>query len=133
MNGVARFQKKTIEIAVIAGYVKQVRAIELAIRDHLHTWQNLVVVCNTVDAFQGREADACIYSVTRANRVGRLGFLREKPRLNVALSRGRDALVIIGDATFCRLCGGENPFRQILDYIEGNPETCELRDYVPDG
>lgn len=85
------------------------------------------MTCSTVDAFQGSEAEICIYSVTRSNKEGRLGFLRERPRLNVALSRGRSALIIVGDDAFCRSASGDNPFRKVLDFIEAHPEQCERR------
>jgi superfamily I DNA and/or RNA helicase len=114
-------------VALIAGYVSQVKALQDVIRDQLHEWSGLSIKCSTVDAFQGSEAEVCIYSVTRSNKNGRLGFLREKPRLNVALSRGRSALIIVGDDVFCRGIVGENPFRKVLDFIESNPSSCDRR------
>jgi serine/threonine protein kinase len=123
----AKKRKATYDVALIAGYVAQVKALQDAIRDRVHKWSGLKVTCSTVDAFQGSEAEICIYSVTRSNPEGRLGFLREKPRLNVALSRGRSALVIVGDELFCRSIEGENPFRKVLDFIDANQESCERR------
>lgn len=114
-------------MAVIAGYAAQVTELNDAIRDRLHEWVWLHVICSTVDAFQGSEADICIYSVTRSNEDGQLGFLRERPRLNVALSRGRSALIIVGDHEFCHDAKGENPFRSVVDYIEAHPEHCDRR------
>ena len=71
-----------------------------------------------VDSFQGQERDVIIYSVTRSNRDNQLGFLRAEERINVALSRGRDALVIVGDARFCRRAReGRNPFAVVLEHI----------------
>jgi hypothetical protein len=78
-------RKAIYDIALIAGYVAQVKALQDIVRDRLHEWSGLRINCSTVDAFQGSEAEICIYSVTRSNPEGRLGFLREKPRLNVAL------------------------------------------------
>ena len=124
---VARGRKKVYDVAVIAGYVAQVKAIEDGIRDGLHEWSGLRVRCSTVDSFQGSEAEVCIYSVTRSNEEGRLGFLQARERLNVALSRGRSALVIVGDDEFCRAAEGENPFRRVLDHIDGHQENCERR------
>ena len=112
---------------MIAGYVAQVKALEDVIRDGLHEWSGLKVRCSTVDAFQGSEAEVCIYSVTRSNAEGRLGFLQARERLNVALSRGRSALVIVGDDDFCRAAEGENPFRRLLDHIYLNVDHCERR------
>lgn len=124
---VAKKRRATYDIALIAGYVAQVKALQDVIRDRLHEWTAIKIVCSTVDAFQGSEAEVCIYSVTRSNKEGRLGFLREKPRLNVALSRGRSALIIVGDDLFCRAAVGQNPFRKVLDFIEAHPDQCDRR------
>jgi superfamily I DNA and/or RNA helicase len=123
----ARKRKAVYDVAIIAGYVAQVKAIQDIIRDRLHEWSGLKITCSTVDAFQGSEAEICIYSVTRSNPEGKLSFLREKPRLNVALSRGRSALIIVGDDNFCRSIVGDNPFRKVLDFFEAHPEHCERR------
>ena len=123
----AQKAKKTYEVALIAGYVAQVRALQNTIRDRENEWTGLRITCSTVDAFQGSEADICIYSVTRSNDEATLGFLREKPRLNVALSRGRSALIIVGDDVFCRAIEGVNPFRKVVDYIDSNSDDCERR------
>lgn len=127
---IARKRKAIYSIALIAGYGAQVKALQDQIRDRLHEWTGLNVMCSTVDAFQGSEAEICIYSVTRSNSDGRLGFLTEKPRLNVALSRGRSALIIVGDESFCREADGDNPFRPVLSFIERNADVCERRDVL---
>jgi hypothetical protein len=124
---IARKRKSVYDVVVIAGYIAQVKALEDVLRDQMHEWSGLKVTCSTVDAFQGSEAEICVYSITRSNHEGRLGFLREKPRLNVALSRGRSALIIVGDDQFCRTAVGENPFRKVLDFIEARPDDCERR------
>ena len=113
-------------MAVIAAYASQRKEIERKIAGSLEGWSNLSVECNTVDAFQGREAEIVLYSVTRSNPNDTIGFLREKERLNVALSRGRLYLGIIGDYLFCRSVGGENPFKKVIEHIEIHPEGCCL-------
>jgi serine/threonine protein kinase len=115
-----------LNVAVIAGYSAQVNALDQRLRGSAKPFQNLDIVINTVDAFQGKDADICIYSVTRSNDKGRLGFQREVPRLNVALSRGRDALIIVGDDDFCREVKSENPFRPVLAHIDNNPAECAI-------
>ncbi|PZU21795.1 MAG: hypothetical protein DI589_12840 [Shinella sp.] len=127
INFIAKKRKVIYSVALIAGYVAQVKALQDVIRDRLHEWTNIDVTCSTVDAFQGSEAEFCIYSVTRSNKAGQLGFLREKPRLNVALSRGRSALIIVGDEDFCRAADGKNPFRSVIDFIERHADDCERR------
>lgn len=123
---VAKGQKRRISIAVIAGYTAQVQALADMASQCVAEWPDLEVTCNSVDAFQGRQADVCIYSVVRSNTRSDLGFLREKPRLNVALSRGKSALVIVGDYPFCQNAGGENPFKAVTKYIEEHEADCAI-------
>jgi superfamily I DNA and/or RNA helicase len=127
INFILSKKKQRCKVAVMAGYVAQVKAIREFLRDHLHQWTSLDVTCNTVDSFQGQEADVCLYSITRSNAAGQLGFLREKPRLNVALSRARDLLIIIGDSEFCKNAEGDNPFKEVIRHIEGHSDACEVR------
>jgi len=123
---VAKAQGRKISVAVLSGYTAQVRLLFEMVSQGIAEWPSLEVSCNSVDAFQGRQADICIYSVVRSNRDKELGFLREPPRLNVALSRGKSALVIIGDNYFCRHIRGRNPFRDVIKFIDENEATCEL-------
>lgn len=127
LDFVARSRKKIYDIAVIAGYSAQVRAIEDTIRDQRSTWSGLRVRVNTVDAFQGSEADVCIYSVVRSNDRGDAGFLNEPPRLNVALSRARSLLLIVGDHAFCRSLPIDHPMSSVVEYIDRKSEDCEIR------
>src|SRR2546430_869154 len=88
---------KVISIAILSGYAAQTKHIEHLLEQKRHGWHHTQVKCNTVDAFQGREADLAIFSVTRSNLQRRAGFLHMRERINVALSRGRDGLCIVGD------------------------------------
>lgn len=121
---VAKAQKRRMSVAVIAGYTAQVQLLNEQISQGIAEWPDLDVICNSVDAFQGRQADICIYTVVRSNPQNELGFLREPPRLNVALSRGKSALVIVGDQLFCRSARGTNPFQKVIDHIDTHVETC---------
>ena len=123
---VAKAQRRRISVAVIAGYTAQLNLLREMELQGVAEWPDLEVACNSVDAFQGRQADVCFYSVVRSNSRKRLGFLREPPRLNVALSRGKSALVIIGDQMFCRDAGGPNPFRNVIDFIDRHSESCAV-------
>ncbi|QCL77270.1 MULTISPECIES: serine/threonine-protein kinase [Agrobacterium] len=115
-----------ITVAVIAGYSRQVGRLNLMTRKYAGDWPNLSIVCNTVDAFQGKQADVCIYSVVRSNLRKQFGFLREKPRLNVALSRAKSALIIVGDHLFCQTAKAPNPFRKVIEWVEAHPGECHL-------
>lgn len=79
------------ELAVIAPYRAQVNVIRALLgRDDVEV--------DTVDAFQGREKDAVLVSMTRANTEGELGFLKDLRRMNVALTRARRHLFVVGDS-----------------------------------
>ena len=126
-NFAATTAKRRVSVAVLTGYAGQRDAILRQIAPKLAQWKSLEIECSTVDAFQGRQADVAIYSVTRSNREGNIGFLNEHRRLNVALSRGRDALLLIGDHLTMRASTAENPFLEVLDWIEGDPD-CTLKE-----
>lgn len=80
----------------------------------------------SVDSVQGREADFVIFSVTRSNPDGRIGFLGEAHwrRINVALSRAKFGLTVVGDAAFCAAIPGG--LRDVIDYIHNHPDDCEI-------
>jgi superfamily I DNA and/or RNA helicase len=96
------------DIAVIAPYAAQVRLL----REQL-TIDGLEI--DTVDGFQGREKEAVVISLVRANAKGEIGFLGDTRRMNVALTRARRKLIVIGDSATI----GGNPFyHKLLEYFE---------------
>ena len=123
---------KKVSVAVLTGYAGQKELLRDAINTRKHEWSSFRdVYVNVVDAFQGREADIVVFSVTRSD-TGGLGFLREMERINVALSRGREQLIIVGDHLFCQEAEGRsNPLKDVLDYIRGNPRDCSLDEVSP--
>ncbi|MEG3832920.1 MULTISPECIES: AAA domain-containing protein [unclassified Microcoleus] len=127
LNQTAVKAQKKYSVAVLTGYAAQLKLLDRNLASELNNWQALTVECNTVDAFQGREADIAVYSVTRSNKEGKVGFLRDAERLNVALSRGKVGLVIVGDHHFCRT-SHDNPLHRVLDYVESHPKNCALKE-----
>jgi len=125
LNRVVGEAQKNYKIAILSGYAAQLKLLNRSLAAEQSSLQSLEIECNTVDAFQGRETDIIIYSVTRSNKDGKLGFLRDEARLNVALSRGRLGLVIVGDHYFCRT-QSYSPLYKVLHYIEQHPEDCIL-------
>lgn len=96
------------EIAVIAPYSAQVRLL----REQL---DGLGVEVDSVDGFQGREKEAVVLCLVRANPTGEIGFLSDVRRMNVALTRARRKLIVIGDSATVTA----HPFYQrLVDYFE---------------
>jgi serine/threonine protein kinase len=118
-------EDQQLVVLLIAPYRSQVD--ELRRRLARARIEHLNVSVQSVDAVQGREADIAFFSVTRSNSSGVLGFLGADywRRINVALSRARFGLTIVGDAEFCRSAPGA--LKTVLDYIRAHPDDCELR------
>lgn len=81
------------EVAVISPYDAQVQHLRQILADHVE--RGLEV--DTVDGFQGREKDAVVVSLVRSNEAGEVGFLADVRRMNVAITRARAKLVVVGD------------------------------------
>ena len=96
------------DIAVITPYAAQV----CHLREQLLPWG---IDVDTVDGFQGREKEAVVISLVRSNSQGEIGFLADTRRTNVALTRARRKLIVIGDSATI----GAHPFYQrLLEYFE---------------
>ena len=80
------------DIGIVTPYAGQVRAIRDSIPENLQS-----VEVRTVDGYQGREKDVIIFSCVRSNEDGNVGFLSDSRRLNVAITRARRGLVVIGN------------------------------------
>jgi superfamily I DNA and/or RNA helicase len=92
-------------IGVIAPYQQQILLIRelLTGADELMPYTKSITV-NTVDSFQGQERDVIYLGLTRSNAERNIGFLADVRRMNVAMTRARQKLVVIGDsATLSRL------------------------------
>jgi len=96
------------DIAVIAPYAAQVRWL----RQHCESHD---VEIDTVDGFQGREKEAVVITLVRSNQTGEIGFLADTRRMNVALTRARRKLIVIGDSA---TLGGHTFYASLLEYIE---------------
>ncbi len=98
--GRARVEESNIDFAVISPYKPQVRLLRAMIGGDpaLKPFRRRITV-NTVDGFQGQERDAVFISLVRSNDGGNIGFLTDLRRMNVAMTRARMKLVIVGDAS----------------------------------
>ncbi|MCK2238961.1 MULTISPECIES: serine/threonine-protein kinase [unclassified Crossiella] len=127
LQWVADLQKDTLSVAVLTGYDAQRQEILDTLAPGELERPRLNVRVATVDSYQGQEADVAIFSVTRSNGDKEFGFLRSEERINVALSRARDALIVIGDADFIDSAPDPsgNPLLRVLNYIRST-DSCVL-------
>jgi len=120
-----------IRVGVISGYAAQkALLINLVAPSNSERWENIKIIIDNVDAFQGSETDIAIYSVVRCNKDNRIGFLHDSRRLNVALSRARNALIIVGNIHFIERVqvSTGNPFGNLLTYMKKNRADCLIED-----
>lgn len=120
--------KKKTKMAIITGYGPQKYILQTMVKQH--SFKYLDIDVDTVDAFQGSQKDIIIYSTVRSssNPYG-IGFLKSEARINVAFSRARCLLIIVGDMNFLdnyRIRG--NKFPQIIEYIKTS-EECRIVEY----
>ena len=114
--GRERFLDERIDVGLISPYRAQVQYLRHLIKrtPFFKPFRKLISV-NTVDGFQGQERDVIVISLVRSNDEGNIGFLRDLRRMNVAMTRARMKLLIIGDAKTMTT----HPFyRRLHSYIE---------------
>lgn len=117
--GRRRILEERIDVGVISPYRAQVQYLRRLIRkrEFFKPYRGCLTV-NTVDGFQGQERDIILISLVRSNDEGQIGFLSDLRRMNVAITRARMKLIILGDThTMTR-----HPFyRKLYEYV-GNEE-----------
>ena len=102
--GKQRILDERIDVGVISPYRAQVQYLRSLIkkREFFKPYRSLISV-NTVDGFQGQERDVILISLVRSNEEGQIGFLNDLRRMNVAITRARMKLIILGNvATLTR-------------------------------
>jgi len=116
MIGRQRLLDEHIDVGIISPYRAQVQLLRsrLGKDDFFRPFRRAISV-NTVDGFQGQERDIIVISLVRSNEDGQIGFLRDLRRMNVAITRARMKLIILGDRqTLCR-----HPFyRRLWQYVQ---------------
>ncbi|WP_417216479.1 AAA domain-containing protein [Arthrobacter sp.] len=124
-KGLVSQDASKLEILVIAPYRSQLETIR---RELAQIQVDFNVSVESIDAVQGKEADLTFFSVTRSNKIQNFGFIGKKywRRINVAVSRSRLGLVIVGDLDFAKSVDG--PLRQIATYLQQHSESAEVRD-----
>jgi superfamily I DNA and/or RNA helicase len=106
------------DIAIISPYREQVKYMDTAISEDPDL-QEVPITINTIDGFQGQESDVVYISLVRSNGKGEIGFLKDYRRMNVAMTRARQQLIVIGDSATV----GNDPFYlDMLEYFEKHGE-----------
>ena len=114
--GRVRILEERIDVGIISPYRAQVQYLRQLIRrrEYYKPYRSLISV-NTVDGFQGQERDIIIISLVRSNEQGQIGFLRDLRRMNVAITRARMKLIIIGDV---ETLTKHKFYKRLHEYIE---------------
>jgi superfamily I DNA and/or RNA helicase len=114
--GRTRILEERIDVGIISPYRAQVQYLRQLIRrrEYYKPYRSLISV-NTVDGFQGQERDIIIISLVRSNELGQIGFLRDLRRMNVAITRARMKLIIIGDV---ETLTKHKFYKRLHEYIE---------------
>jgi superfamily I DNA and/or RNA helicase len=114
--GKERILDERIDVGIISPYRAQVQYLRQMVKkqEFFKPYRRFISI-NTVDGFQGQERDIIMISLVRANDDGQIGFLRDLRRMNVAITRARMKLMILGDtSTLTR-----HPFyRKLYHFIE---------------
>ncbi len=114
--GKQRVLNDSIDVGIISPYRAQVQYLKRLIKkyDFFKPYRRLISV-NTVDGFQGQERDVILISLVRSNEEGQIGFLKDLRRMNVAMTRARMKLIILGNKDTMT----KHPFyKQLWEYIE---------------
>ncbi|EOA33494.1 hypothetical protein CARUB_v10019707mg [Capsella rubella] len=113
LYSVSRKTGRSISVGVISPYKAQVFAIQERIGEKYNTGESFTVSVRSVDGFQGGEEDIIIISTVRSNGKGVIGFLSNQQRTNVALTRARYCLWILGNEA--TLTSNRSVWRKLVD------------------
>ncbi len=118
---------EAMSIGIIAPYKAQVEVLTKLVNhsNALAPFRSKIDI-NSVDAFQGQERDVIYISLVRSNERGEIGFLKEYRRLNVAMTRAKQRLVLVGDSA---TLGSDPFFNKMLDYVQANGKYASVYEY----
>lgn len=118
------FENKSI--GVISPYSEQVKFLRLK-KEEDEIFNGMDIKINSIDGFQGQEKDVIYISLVRSNADGEIGFLKDERRLNVAMTRARKKLIIIGDMS---TLSNVNLFNQLAEHIENEGTYLSAWEYM---
>ena len=120
-----KVENERVDFGIITPYRGQARLIRRLLKlQHYFRRLKRQITVGTVDGFQGQERDVIVISLVRANAEGQIGFLRDLRRMNVAMTRARMKLIIVGNAdTLSR----HRFYRELAEHIRQHGEFIEVQ------
>ena len=119
-----KFQNHSI--GIISPYAEQVRFLRQMIQDN-DIFRNMDITVNTIDGFQGQEKDIIYISLVRSNDQNEIGFLKDQRRLNVAMTRARMQLVMIGDGA---TLSSATLYDELMQHVEKRGRYLSAWEYM---
>ena len=121
-----RILNERIDFGIISPYKAQVHYLRRLIRTNafFKPFRRLITI-HTVDGFQGQERDVILISLVRANSSGQIGFLQDLRRMNVAMTRARMKLIIMGDAA---TLAHHRFYRKLYEYVKAAGKVIRLQE-----
>ncbi len=113
-------------IGIISPYKDQVKYITNQIAEE-EVFRGFDILVNSIDGFQGQEKDVIYISLVRSNDQGDIGFLKDYRRLNVAMTRARKRLIIIGDGV---TLSQDKMYNLLMEHIEKNAHYQSAWEYM---
>ncbi len=115
-----------LTIGIISPYSEQVKYLRNVIEDD-EFFHPFDITVNSIDGFQGQESDVIYISLVRSNSAGEIGFLADERRLNVAMTRAKKKLVIIGDMS---TLSQNKLFHTLADHVEATGSYKSAWEYM---
>lgn len=121
-RGVARAPS----MVVLTPYVAQQKLLRRCVDQLLSEYPDSRIEVHTVHGFQGREADFAVVSLVRSNVSGEMGFVNDDQLINVAVSRGRSGLILVGDLSFLSKQPPNSAIGRVVTHIRDNADDCSI-------
>ncbi|MBQ8704555.1 MAG: AAA family ATPase [Bacteroidales bacterium] len=119
-----KIESERVDFGIITPYRGQARLLRRLLKmQHYFRRLRRHITVGTVDGFQGQERDVIVISLVRANAEGQIGFLRDLRRMNVAMTRARMKLIIVGNA---ETLSHHRFYRALAEYIRRHGEMVTL-------
>ena len=125
-----KFEERVLpSVALISPYREQVLHMKQEVEED-ERLADIPLTINSIDGFQGQEREVVYISLVRSNDKGEIGFLNDYRRMNVAMTRAKKLLVVIGDSA---TVGRHKFYEKFMDYVEKNGEYQTAWEYMQVG